>query len=53
MLLLTHTNESGKVTYMGRADIITKDYIKCLDIFTDVFNQLLYHGRQQNAWEIH
>lgn len=47
MLLLMHTNESGKVTYMGRADIITKDYIRRPDIFADVFNQFLYHGRQK------
>ena len=47
MLLLMHTNESDKVTYMGRADIITKDYIRRPDIFADVFNQFLYHGRQK------
>ena len=30
---------------MGKADTITKDYIRRSDIFADVFNQFLYHGR--------
>ena len=41
MILL---NERGAAEYMGKADIITKDYIRRPDIFADVFNQFLYHG---------
>lgn len=32
---------------MGKADTITKDYIRRPDIFADVFNKFLYHGRQR------
>lgn len=32
---------------MGKTDTITKDYIRRSDIFADVFNQFLYHGRQK------
>ncbi len=32
---------------MGKVDIITKDYIRRPDIFADVLNQFLYHGRQK------
>lgn len=31
---------------MGKADTITKEYIRRPDIFADVFNQFLYQGRQ-------
>lgn len=31
---------------MGKLDILTKEYMKRPDIFADVFNQFLYHGRQ-------
>lgn len=31
---------------MGKQDTITKDYMRRPDIFADVFNQFLYHGRQ-------
>lgn len=31
---------------MGRLDALTKEYMKRPDIFADVFNQFLYHGRQ-------
>lgn len=31
---------------MGKADTITKDYMRRPDVFADVFNQFLYHGRQ-------
>ena len=41
MILL---NERGAAEYMGKADIITKDYIRRPDIFADVFNKFLYHG---------
>mgnify|MGYP002510917044 FL=1 len=32
---------------MGKKDTITKNYIKRPDIFADVFNQFLYHGKQK------
>lgn len=32
---------------MGKADTVTKDYLKRSDIFADVFNQFLYHGQQK------
>lgn len=31
---------------MGRLGALTKEYMKRPDIFADVFNQFLYHGRQ-------
>ncbi len=31
---------------MGRLDALTKEYMRRPDIFADVFNQFLYHGRQ-------
>ncbi len=32
---------------MGRPDTITKEYLRKPDIFADVFNQFLYHGKQK------
>lgn len=32
---------------MGKKDTITKDYMRRPDIFADVFNQFLYHGKQK------
>ena len=32
--------------YMGKPDILTKEYMKQPSVFADVFNQFLYHGRQ-------
>lgn len=32
--------------YMGKLDILTKEYMKQPSVFADVFNQFLYHGRQ-------
>lgn len=31
---------------MGKLDALTKEYMKRPDIFADVFNQFLYHGKQ-------
>ncbi|MDE6052558.1 MAG: Rpn family recombination-promoting nuclease/putative transposase [Lachnospiraceae bacterium] len=31
---------------MGRPDTITKEYMRRPDVFADVFNQFLYHGKQ-------
>lgn len=31
---------------MGKPDTVTKDYMSRPDIFADVFNQFLYHGKQ-------
>lgn len=31
---------------MGKADTVTKEYMRRPDIFADVFNQFLYHGEQ-------
>lgn len=31
---------------MGKLDILAKEYLKRPDIFADVFNQFLYHGKQ-------
>lgn len=31
---------------MGKPDTITKEYMRRPDVFADVFNQFLYHGRQ-------
>ncbi len=31
---------------MGKLDTLTKEYMKRPEIFADVFNQFLYHGRQ-------
>ena len=31
---------------MGKLDTLTKEYMKRPDIFADVFNQFLYHGKQ-------
>lgn len=31
---------------MGKPDTITKEYMRRPDIFADVFNQFLYHGKQ-------
>ncbi len=31
---------------MGKSDILVKEYMKRLSIFAHVFNQYLYHGRQ-------
>lgn len=47
MLSLVHKIKRGKIIYMGKADIITKDYIRRPDIFADVFNQFLYHGSKK------
>ena len=31
---------------MGKLDTLAKKYMKRPDIFADVFNQFLYHGKQ-------
>ena len=31
---------------MGKTDTVTKNYMRRPDVFADVFNQFLYHGRQ-------
>ena len=31
---------------MGRKDTVTKEYMRNLTVFADVFNKYLYHGRQ-------
>lgn len=31
---------------MGKIDTITKEYMRRPDIFADVFNQFIYHGKQ-------
>ena len=36
---------------MGKLDILAKEYLKRPDIFADVFNQFLYHGKQVIAPE--
>ena len=36
---------------MGKLDTLTKEYMKRPDIFADVFNQFLYHGKQVIAPE--
>ncbi len=46
-IIYINTKEKDKETKgMGKADTITKDYMRRPDVFADVFNQFLYHGRQ-------
>lgn len=44
--LFSYAERECGAKYMGKLDILTKEYMKQPSVFADVFNQFLYHGRQ-------